>query len=101
MTNAEEAWRIIEWYKRRWLIEQFFRILKTQGLKLEDSQIGTAERLLKLVAIAAKAAVISLQLVQARDGRDTQSVRIAFNAGEVATLAALCLLYTSDADDEG
>src|SRR5690606_40371358 len=48
-----------------------------------------AERLLKLVAIAAKAAVISLQLVQARDGRDNQSVRIAFNAGEVATLAAL------------
>ena len=89
VTNAEEAWRIIEWYKRRWLIEQFFRILKTQGLKLEDSQIGTAERLLKLVAIAAKAAVISLQLVQARDGRDNQSVRIAFNAGEVATLAAL------------
>lgn len=86
--TAEEAWRIIEWYKRRWVIEQFFRILKTQGFKLEDSQIGTAERLLKLVAIAAKAAVITLQLVQARDGRDQQPVQIAFEAGEVAALAA-------------
>ena len=88
VTTAAEAWRIVEWYKRRWLIEQFFRILKTQGFKLEDSQVWTAERLLKLVAIAAKAAVITLQLVQARDGRDRQPVRIAFDAGEVATLAA-------------
>jgi len=77
-----------QWYKRRWLIEQFFRILKTQGFRLEDSQVATAERLLKLVAIAAKAAVIALQLVQARDGRDHQPVRIAFDAAEVATLAA-------------
>jgi Transposase DDE domain len=89
VTNAKEAWRIVEWYKRRWLIEQFFRVLKTQGFRLEDSQIGTAERLLKLVAIAAKAAVITIQLLQARDGRSHQPVRLAFDANEVATLAAL------------
>jgi hypothetical protein len=88
VTTAAEAWRIVEWYKRRWLIEQFFRILKTQGFKVEDSQLETAERLLKLVAIAAKAAVITLQLVQARDGRDHQPARIAFNAKDAATLAA-------------
>jgi hypothetical protein len=89
VANAEEAWRIVEWYKRRWLIEQFFRVLKTQGFKLEDSQIATADRLLKLVAIAAKAAVITLQLLQARDGRGHQPVRLAFDANDVATLAAL------------
>jgi hypothetical protein len=89
VTNAEEAWRIVEWYKRRWLIEQFFRVLKTQGFRLEDSQVGTAERLLKLVAIAAKAAVITIQLLQARDGRCHQPVRLAFDTTEVATLAAL------------
>jgi hypothetical protein len=38
VASAQDAWRIVEWYKRRWLIEQFFRVLKTQGLKLEDSQ---------------------------------------------------------------
>jgi Transposase DDE domain len=88
-TNAEQAWRIVEWYKRRWLIEQFFRVLKTQGFQLEDSQIATAERLLKLVAIAAKAAVITIQLLQARDGRSHQPVRLVFDASEVATLDAL------------
>jgi Transposase DDE domain len=89
VANAEQAWRIVEWYKRRWLIEQFFRVLKTQGFKLEDSQIGTADRLLKLVAIAAKAAVITIQLLQARDGCAHQPVRLAFDANQVATLAAL------------
>jgi len=89
VANPEDAWRIIEWYKWRWLIEQFFRVLKTQGFRLEDSQIGTADRLLKLVAIAAKAAVITIQLLQARDGRGNQSVTLVFDRNEVATLKAL------------
>lgn len=89
VVNAEEAWRIVEWYKRRWLIEQFFRVLKTQGFRLEDSQIGTAGRLLKLVAVAAKAAVITIQLLQARDGRGQQPIYLAFNVNEVAALTAL------------
>ena len=88
VAHAEDAWRIVEWYNQRWIIEQFFRVLKTQGLRLEDSQIGTADRLLKLVAIAAKAAVITIQLLQARDGSQ-QPIHIAFNASEVASLTAL------------
>ena len=88
IANAQDAWQIVEWYKQRWIIEQFFRVLKTQGFRLEDSQIGTAERLLKLVAIAAKAAVITIQLLQARDGGQ-QPAHVAFNASEVAALTAL------------
>lgn len=89
VANTDDAWCIVEWYKRRWLIEQFFRVLKTQGFKLEDSQISAADRLLKLVAIAAKAAVITIQLVQARDGRGHQPIHLAFNASDVAVLTAL------------
>jgi hypothetical protein len=89
VASAEQAWRIVDWYKQRWLIEQFFRVLKTQGFRLEDSQVATADRLLKLVAIAAKAAVITIQLLQARDGRSQQPIHLAFNANEVAALAAL------------
>jgi hypothetical protein len=88
VANADQAWRIVEWYKQRWIIEQFFRVLKTQGFRLEDSQIGTADRLLKLVAIAAKAAVITIQLLQARNGGQ-QPAHIAFNEAERATLTAL------------
>ena len=88
VTSTEDAWRIVAWYKQRWIVEQFFRVLKKQGFKLEDSQIGSADRLLKLVAVAAKAAVISMQLLQARDGSQ-QSIHTAFNASEIAALNAL------------
>jgi hypothetical protein len=88
IASVEDAWRIVGWYKQRWIIEQFFRVLKTQGLKLEDSQIGTADRLLKLVAIAAKAAIITIQLLQARDG-GRQSIRVVFNDREINALHAL------------
>jgi hypothetical protein len=88
VASADDAWRIVEWYKQRWIIEQFFRVLKTQGFRLEDSQVGIADRLLKLVAIAAKAAVITIQLLQARNGSQ-QGLSTAFNTSEVATLEAL------------
>ncbi|PDT81919.1 transposase, partial [Bradyrhizobium sp. Y36] len=88
VTSIEDAWRIVQWYKQRWIIEQFFRILKTQGLKLEDSQIGSADRLIKLVAIAAKAAVITIQLLQARNG-GRQSILAAFDSGQINALTAL------------
>jgi hypothetical protein len=91
--GAALAWQIVNWYKKRWTIEQFFRILKTQGLQIEDSRVETADRLLKLTAIAAKAAVITLQLVQARDGQGAEPASTAFNGEEIRILDALGQQY--------
>ena len=87
--DAAMAWQVVAWYRMRWTIEQFFRTLKQQGLQLEDSQLETAERLMKLTAIAARAACIIMQLVQARDGASAQSAEIAFTPTEIDTLQAL------------
>jgi hypothetical protein len=87
--DAAAAWQIVAWYRMRWTIEQLFRTLKRQGLQIEDSQIETAERLIKLVAIAVKAACIVMQLVHARDGTSDQPAAIAFTPPEIATLDAL------------
>ena len=89
VTDAAMAWRVVGWYRARWTIEQLFRTLKQQGLRLEDSQLETAEGLLKLTAIAARAACVTLQLVQARDGRSGQGSDIAFTPAEIQTLEAL------------
>lgn len=89
VTSIAQAWQIVAWYKQRWVIEQFFRTLKQQGLKIEDSQLQSAARLEKLVAIAAKAAVIVIQLVQARNGGNDQSASLVFTPNEIDTLAAL------------
>jgi hypothetical protein len=86
--DGASAWRIVAWYQMRWIIEQFFRTLKQQGLRLEDSQLESADKLVKLTAIAARAAAAVMQLVQARDG-SAQSAEIAFTPAEIDTLAAL------------
>ena len=85
--NAADAWRVVGWYQRRWTIEQFFRTMKRQGLRIEDSQLTSADRLLKLVAIAAHAAAIVMHLVQARDGREPQPASLAFAPDEIALIA--------------
>jgi hypothetical protein len=89
VATAADAWQIVAWYKARWLIEQLFRVLKTQGLQLEDSQLDNAERLLALTAIAAKAAATILQLTQARDGTSSEPASLAFNGSEIEALKAL------------
>ena len=94
ITDAATAWQIADWYRARWIIEQLFRLLKKQGLRVEDSQIETADRLLKLVAIAARAAAITLQLLQARDGHSAEPASVTFSSEQLATLDALDKRYT-------
>lgn len=87
--DAAMAFQIIAWYRMRWTIEQFFRTLKQQGLQLEDSQVESAERLIKLTAVAARAACIIMQLVQARDGNTGQNAALSFTQDEIKTMRAL------------
>lgn len=89
VTSAANAWCLVVWYKARWTIEQVHRVMKSQGLDLEESQIASADRLLKLTAAAVKAATITIQLVQERDGRDGLPATAAFTKPEIKTLTAL------------
>ena len=91
--TVADAWQIVDWYRMRWIIEQFFRILKTQGFRIEDSQLDSAATLLKLIAVTAKAAVITLQLVQARDGQSNLHASVAFEPAHIQALAALAARY--------
>jgi hypothetical protein len=93
VADAKAAWQIVDWYRQRWIIEQLFRVLKTQGFRIEDSQLNSADILLKLVALATKAAAITIQLLQARDGRSDLSANAAFNSTEIDALAALNARY--------
>jgi hypothetical protein len=89
VADAEAGWRVVGWYKARWTIEQLFRTLKRQGLDVEASQLGDASRLLKLTAVAARAAAVTLQLVQARDGAGGEPAAVALDEDEAAALDAL------------
>jgi hypothetical protein len=73
-------------YRRRWQIEQLFRTLKSQGLGIEESQIETPLPLRKLALVALRAAVVCMQLVQARGGADDRPATAAFSTREIEAL---------------
>jgi hypothetical protein len=93
VTDVAAAWQIVDWYRLRWVIEQLFRLMKTHGLRIEDSQLASAEALVKLAAIATKAAAMILQLVQARDGKGGEPAGNAFSMSEIAVLDSLDARY--------
>jgi len=89
VADAAKAWEIVGWYQARWVVEQLFRVTKSQGLRLEDSQLASADRLVKLAATAIKAACIDIQLVQERDGKHLLPASTVFTEPEIETLEAL------------
>ena len=48
--DFEDAFEIIEWYRQRWVIEIFFKTLKS-GCNIEKYQLHTFERLERVLAI--------------------------------------------------
>jgi len=89
--TVTDAIVLVGWYRRRWMIEQLNRTLKSQGLDIEASQAESAEALLRLAAIAIQVATRTLQLVLARDGDGDgqQPAQIAFDPPEIQVLTAI------------
>jgi hypothetical protein len=88
VTGLGEARRIIDLYRMRWIIEEFFRTLKTAGFNIEDADIGDPSAMINLVAAATVAAVTVMQLVQARDGATGQKLADAFDPADQPILEA-------------
>jgi hypothetical protein len=88
--SVAQALAVIGWYRLRWHIEQLFRTLKQQGLRVEDSVVEDGEALEKLVVIALIAATITMQLVLARAAasQETPASRV-FDAEQIEVLRVL------------
>jgi hypothetical protein len=69
VTCTEEAMQIIEWYKQRWYIEQVHRLLKTEGFRIERTQLeqGWAIRKLTLLAMMAVLRILQMMLAYEDD----------------------------------
>jgi DDE family transposase len=89
VTNLAEARRIVDLYRMRWTIEEFFRTLKTAGFDIEEADIGEPQVMIKFVAAVTVAAVTVMQLVRARDGTTDQQLADAFEPGDRPVLEAI------------
>jgi hypothetical protein len=64
--HVEDARRIVGYYQRRWVIEEWHRVLK-EGCRLEQSQIESIENLQRLAALLS---IVAVRLQQLRDLAD-------------------------------
>jgi hypothetical protein len=89
VTNLDEACRVVDFYRMRWVIEEFFHTLKTAGFDIEATDIGDPQAMIKFVAAASIATVTVMQLVKARDGTTGQSLVEAFEPTDQPILEAV------------
>ncbi|HMA74524.1 MAG TPA: IS4 family transposase [Xanthobacteraceae bacterium] len=89
VTTPGEARRIVDLYRMRWTIEEFFRLLKTAGFDIENADIGDPQVMIKLVAAVTVAAVTVMQLVKARDGTTDRRLADAFEPADQPILEAV------------
>lgn len=64
VTSFEDAWRILCYYEKRWLIEEWHKALKT-GCRVECRQLKSKEGLERITALLSVVAVRLLQLKSA------------------------------------
>jgi Transposase DNA-binding len=60
-TTLEQAWERVGWYECRWVVEDYHQCLKT-GCRIEERQVQSAERFLRLLGLLSPLAVRLLQL---------------------------------------
>jgi len=97
VAGLAQAQDVVRLYRLRWRIvpearlrhdEEVFRVLKSDGLDIEDSQLETAGRLLNLAALGLVAAARIIQLVDARDGSSRPATDV-IEAQDIDAAAAI------------
>lgn len=84
-----EAMQIIMWYRARWNIEQIHRLLKTEGLEIEKTQLEKADSIKKLLVLGLSATLRVMQLQIAYSKETEENINIGFDKTEQAFLKVL------------
>jgi hypothetical protein len=87
----KQAKEIIDIYKRRWQIEEIFRLMKTQSFNIENSALGQGDSLRKLGLFVLEASVKIAQLKSARDEESLIKTDTIFTSSEIK-----CLKYLNE-----
>jgi len=78
---VEDALKCVEWYSLRWFIEELFRVLKSKGFAIEESQLETGGGLKKLAVLALQAALTTMTLKLSLSNSHKISASIIFPKG--------------------
>ena len=84
-----DALGVVSYYKARWQIEQLFRLLKSESLELESSQLERGAALKKLCIMSLHVALVQLQLVTGRAGSAAVEASLVFSGSALVFLGVL------------
>lgn len=87
--SEKEAKEIINIYKRRWSIEIFFKLLKSDGYNIGKTELESGKGIRKLTLILMSASIRLLQLKAARDGQTDLKMKDVFSESEIECLELL------------
>ena len=60
-TTLEQAWEHVDWYRHRWLVEDYHQCLKS-GCRLEERQLQSVDGLIRLLGLLSPLAIRLLQI---------------------------------------
>jgi len=72
--TLEDTWRVVGWYERRWIVEEYHKGLKT-GCRIEDLQFTAVVRLQPAIALLSAVALTLLNLRDVSRRPDAQTRR--------------------------
>ncbi|MGZ3626432.1 MAG: IS4 family transposase [Ktedonobacteraceae bacterium] len=84
-TTLEQAWERVEWYRQRWLVEDYHQCLKS-GCRIEERQLQTVDGLIRLLGLLSPLAV---RLMQLREYARSEPERPAHEVIEPLMLAVM------------
>jgi Transposase DNA-binding/Transposase Tn5 dimerisation domain len=86
--SAAQAVEKLSWYRRRWSIEEFHKILKS-GCSVEDCRLQTAERLKRYFALFCVIAWRLFWMVHIKRAAPDAPAEVALTQSEIGTLCSL------------
>lgn len=89
VTTFQQAIDVVEIYRKRWQIEEFFRLIKTESFNLEASELEKGLNLRKLCLFVMEAAVKVAQLKAVRSEQSPIKIATVFSQQEIACLHLL------------
>lgn len=97
VSNNDDATKVISYYKRRWFIEDFHRLLKKKGFGIEDIQVESPHAFEINLAVSIKSAYEVALVKKGFDGNDDMDpASIAFTPLEIKIVDTLNKHFNTD-----
>lgn len=89
VNDLSSVLKVVEIYKKRWLIEEYFKLLKTDCYDIENTELTKGENIRKLLLYIMKASLKIQRLKAARNGEVKQELTSTFSNKEIECLHKL------------